>query len=129
MSGSGTRDGYGSPPWDPADPVPDLDDTQAIPGLGTVQGPGEPPGLAGGPFGSAGDADDRRGITDGDTADGGGAQGRANKGSADPSGKHTKHTKNRRSFWRELPVLVVVALVLALLIKSFLIQAFYIPSA
>ncbi|MEU8266212.1 signal peptidase I [Sphaerisporangium sp. NPDC049002] len=32
------------------------------------------------------------------------------------------------SFWRELPVLVVVALVLALIIKSFVIQAFYIPS-
>jgi signal peptidase I len=33
------------------------------------------------------------------------------------------------SFWRELPVLVVIALVLALLIKTFLVQAFYIPSA
>ncbi|WP_061296966.1 signal peptidase I [Herbidospora cretacea] len=32
------------------------------------------------------------------------------------------------SFWRELPVLIVVALVLALLIKSFVVQAFYIPS-
>lgn len=32
------------------------------------------------------------------------------------------------SFWRELPVLVLVAFVLALLIKAFLVQAFYIPS-
>nr|WP_204074199.1 signal peptidase I [Planotetraspora phitsanulokensis] len=32
------------------------------------------------------------------------------------------------SFWRELPVLIVVALLLALLIKSFVVQAFYIPS-
>ncbi|GAA0409598.1 hypothetical protein GCM10009530_72510 [Microbispora corallina] len=32
------------------------------------------------------------------------------------------------SFWRELPVLIVVALALALLIKSFVVQAFYIPS-
>jgi signal peptidase I len=32
------------------------------------------------------------------------------------------------SFWKELPVLVVVALVLALIIKSFVVQAFYIPS-
>jgi signal peptidase I len=31
--------------------------------------------------------------------------------------------------WRELPFLVIVALGLALVIKSFLIQAFYIPSA
>ena len=46
MSGSGARDGFGSPPWDPADPVPDpdLDDTQALPGLGAIGGPGEPPG-------------------------------------------------------------------------------------
>ncbi|HEY6739058.1 MAG TPA: signal peptidase I [Actinopolymorphaceae bacterium] len=33
-----------------------------------------------------------------------------------------------RSFWKELPVLVIVALGLALLIKTFLVQAFYIPS-
>ncbi|MFC1420456.1 signal peptidase I [Streptacidiphilus cavernicola] len=36
--------------------------------------------------------------------------------------------KKPRSFWKELPILVVVALVLALLIKTFLVQAFSIPS-
>jgi signal peptidase I len=35
----------------------------------------------------------------------------------------------KRSFWRELPILVVVAVLLSLLIKTFLAQAFYIPSA
>jgi signal peptidase I len=34
-----------------------------------------------------------------------------------------------RAFWKELPFLVIIALVLALLIKTFLLQAFYIPSA
>jgi signal peptidase I len=34
-----------------------------------------------------------------------------------------------KGFLRELPVLVVVALVLAIVIKTFLVQAFYIPSA
>ena len=34
----------------------------------------------------------------------------------------------RRSFWRELPVLIAVALILALLIKAFVVQAFRIPS-
>jgi signal peptidase I len=34
----------------------------------------------------------------------------------------------RRPFWREFPVLVVAAFALALLIKTFLLQAFYIPS-
>lgn len=37
--------------------------------------------------------------------------------------------RKHRSFWRELPFLVIIALVLALLIKTFLVQAFYIPSA
>jgi signal peptidase I len=36
--------------------------------------------------------------------------------------------KRRSSFWRELPILVVIALVLAFLLKTFLIQAFFIPS-
>jgi signal peptidase I len=52
-----------------------------------------------------------------------------------PTGQHTRigrHVRSQRArkggFWRELPVLLGVALVLALLIKAFLIQAFYIPS-
>ena len=190
MSGSGARDGYGSPPWDPADPVPDVADTQAIPGLGAVPGPSEPPGRAGGAFGSGGGAggafgsgggafgsgggagygapgetpgsswsgagvwqqrgygdprsrrtrtafdatrDDLGAIgPDADTRDGRdgpGAQGRAEKADPGAGGRHSKRGRRRRSFWRELPVLIVVALVLALLIKSFVIQAFYIPSA
>lgn len=36
--------------------------------------------------------------------------------------------KKPRSFWKELPILIGVALVLALLIKTFLVQAFSIPS-
>ncbi|MCX4551823.1 MULTISPECIES: signal peptidase I [unclassified Streptomyces] len=41
----------------------------------------------------------------------------------DPGGK-----SKQRSFWKELPLLVVIALVLALVIKTFLMQAFSIPS-
>src|SRR5579875_89623 len=36
--------------------------------------------------------------------------------------------KSGRSFWKELPVLVVVALALTLIIKTYAIQAFFIPS-
>jgi signal peptidase I len=39
-----------------------------------------------------------------------------------------KPASKKKSFWRELPVLLVVAFVLALLIKTFLVQAFWIPS-
>jgi signal peptidase I len=42
-------------------------------------------------------------------------------------GKDGKHKGG--SFWKELPILIVVALGIALLIKAFLLQAFYIPSA
>ncbi|GHJ36308.1 hypothetical protein Sm713_19170 [Streptomyces sp. TS71-3] len=46
------------------------------------------------------------------------------------SGSHARESNsNQRSFWKELPLLVVIALVLALLIKTFLVQAFSIPSA
>lgn len=46
---------------------------------------------------------------------------------AGPKGK-PKRAKGQRSFWKELPILIVVALVVAVLIKTFLIQAFFIPS-
>ncbi|MEU3953067.1 signal peptidase I, partial [Streptomyces achromogenes] len=36
--------------------------------------------------------------------------------------------RQSRSFWKELPILIGIALVLALLIKTFLVQAFSIPS-
>ena len=37
-------------------------------------------------------------------------------------------TEDSKSFFRELPGLVLLALLLAILIKTFLVQAFYIPS-
>ncbi|GAB2616160.1 hypothetical protein GCM10027168_55800 [Streptomyces capparidis] len=36
--------------------------------------------------------------------------------------------RKQRSFWKELPILIVIALVLALGIKTFFVQAFSIPS-
>jgi len=36
--------------------------------------------------------------------------------------------RSRAAFLRELPVLIVIAFILALLMKTFLVQAFYIPS-
>ncbi len=39
-----------------------------------------------------------------------------------------EQSKARRSFWRELPVLVLIALVVAVIIKTFLVQAFFIES-
>ncbi|MFU8841545.1 MAG: signal peptidase I [Nitriliruptoraceae bacterium] len=36
---------------------------------------------------------------------------------------------SRSSFWRELPVLLLVALVLAFVLRTFVVQVFYIPSS
>ncbi|SEG54621.1 signal peptidase I [Nonomuraea solani] len=49
---------------------------------------------------------------------------------AEETQKPAKGEKKEKkgSFWKELPVLIVVALVLALIIKTFVVQAFYIPS-
>ncbi|HEY1331672.1 MAG TPA: signal peptidase I [Actinomycetota bacterium] len=48
---------------------------------------------------------------------------------ADGAARKTSKAKGALSFAKELPVLLVLAFLLALLIKSFLLQAFYIPSA
>jgi signal peptidase I len=45
-----------------------------------------------------------------------------------PRGNQTRRVRRRRSFWRELPILVAVALLLAVVIKTYAIQAFFIPS-
>jgi signal peptidase I len=142
-------DGFGSPPWGPADPVPELEDTQALPGLGSVPGPGERSGgpRAGQDYGSGrhgrpepsgragkGEAPNGPGP-DGPALNGSGSGGRhAGSGTKRDAAEDEKDPKGgdkgkrRRSFWRELPVLIVIALVLALVIKSFAVQAFYIPS-
>nr|WP_206440071.1 signal peptidase I [Streptomyces scabichelini] len=43
-------------------------------------------------------------------------------------GEDAPQPKKPRSFWKELPLLIGIALILALLIKTFLVQAFSIPS-
>ena len=47
----------------------------------------------------------------------------------DDSAPLSREEKKPHSFWRELPVLIVIAFAIALIIKTFLLQAFYIPSA
>jgi signal peptidase I len=46
----------------------------------------------------------------------------------DPAGSD-KHRLHTRAWWVEFPVLLCLALVLALIIKSFVVQAFFIPSS
>jgi signal peptidase I len=106
MSGSGSREGFGSPPWDPADPVSELEDTRTIPGRANAGRPqqGEP-----GPGTDSGD----------DT----------NGAEQPPPARRARKRPRRRSALVELLVLGVIAVVLALIIKTYAIQAFFIPSA
>lgn len=61
---------------------------------------------------------------------GGEAAGPSEPGGTTAAGEPKRGRKkgSGRSFWKELPILIVVALVVAVLIKTFLIQAFFIPS-
>jgi signal peptidase I len=81
---------------------------------------------------------DQGGGQAGDETDDAGAPGAAASGPPDddtpgspggpaPGGRRAKR-RAKRSFWRELPILVVIALVLAVVIKTFAVQAFWIPS-
>ena len=114
MSGSGSRGGFGSPPWDPADPVPELDDTRTIPGRGNDRQSEQR-----GPGSATPDP-----ANDSDSGDGAG-----DDGQQPPATRRPRKRRRRRSALVELLVLGVIAIVLALIIKTYAIQAFFIPSA
>jgi signal peptidase I len=57
-----------------------------------------------------------------------GPGGPGDPGDGQPSPSSGGSAGKQRSFWKELPLLIGIALVLALLIKTFLVQAFSIPS-
>src|ERR1700730_10609831 len=50
---------------------------------------------------------------------------RSGAGGRGPAGRRKR---KKRSFWREFPILVAIALVLAVVIKTYAVQAFFIPS-
>jgi signal peptidase I len=52
----------------------------------------------------------------------------AEEASADSAAKPDKAKRRKRSFWRDLAVIVVAALVLTILLKAFVVQVFSIPS-
>jgi signal peptidase I len=46
-----------------------------------------------------------------------------------PSGRrHARKGTSRSSFWKELPILLGAAIVVALLVRTFVLQTFYVPS-
>jgi signal peptidase I len=67
--------------------------------------------------------DQGSGADDGPGSTAGGEAGQDTPGAAEPS-----RERKQRSFWKELPILIGIALILALVIKTFFVQAFSIPS-
>jgi signal peptidase I len=51
------------------------------------------------------------------------------RGGPAPAGQQSGKRSKSRSWWVELPILLAFALILALLIKTFVVQAFFIPSS
>ncbi|MFE9690464.1 signal peptidase I [Micromonospora sp. NPDC005806] len=49
-------------------------------------------------------------------------------GTVDPWRRRSRRTRRQMPLWQELPLLLVVAFCLAVLIRTFLLQAFFIPS-
>ncbi|MDT3724729.1 signal peptidase I [Streptomyces sp. DSM 41972] len=98
-------------------------------GARSGQGGEEPRGRSAGP----GDPDAGHAAFSGDDGhaveDGGvNEDGTRTDGQGPDGPEHGRQKKQQRSFWKELPILIGIALVLALLIKTFLVQAFSIPS-
>jgi signal peptidase I len=62
---------------------------------------------------------------DGDSAADAAPDGKTTSGDRKPP---ARRGRRKRSFWREFPILVAVALLLAVVIKTYAIQAFFIPS-
>jgi signal peptidase I len=100
-----------------------------------VPGPGQPAGSAEGAQASGGKAEAQPGgapsAADGPADEGsGGAEASSAESGAGAGARGTagRRRRRKRSFWREFPILVAVALVLAVVIKTYAIQAFFIPS-
>jgi len=100
----------------------------------SVSASAEDEAVAGGKVGSAdtpeaGGSGGSAGFSEGAGGDQGDGPDEPAEGSSDQSEKPERQERKQRSFWKELPLLIGIALVLALLIKTFLVQAFSIPSA
>ncbi|WP_172382137.1 signal peptidase I [Streptomyces sp. MNP-20] len=96
----------------PASPAGGVNAAPDTPAPGNAGAPGEP-GTPGPPPGAAPGAPEQQ-------PGAGGAE--------PPKPPEPAKGKKHKSFWKELPLLIGIALVLALIIKTFLVQAFSIPS-
>ena len=113
--------------------------TPPLPDQGQPVNADDGSGASGSARGDEGKGPAAQGKTDGEasaSAAGASPDGEAASASSEQAGSGTggrrpaagRRPRKKRSFWREFPILVVVALVLAVIIKTYAIQAFFIPS-
>jgi signal peptidase I len=103
-----------------------MNDEQSSPGWTGGSGSPDLDGAAD----QAGSAAEHRGAVDDDVPGGGAsAQPEPAGPQADGAPDAGKARKSGTSAWWELPILIVVALAIALVIKTFVVQPFYIPSS
>ena len=112
--------------------------TPPLPDQGQPVNADDRSGASGSARGEEGKGPAAQGKTDGEasaSAAGASPDGEAASASSEQAGSGTggrrpagRRPRKKRSFWREFPILVVVALLLAVIIKTYAIQAFFIPS-
>ena len=113
--------------------------TPPLPDQGQPVNADDGSGASGSARGEEGKGPAAQGKTDGEasaSAAGASPDGEAGSASSEQAGSGTggrrpaagRRPRKKRSFWREFPILVVVALLLAVIIKTYAIQAFFIPS-
>jgi signal peptidase I len=120
------------------DRVPSADGRAASPGGQTAPADGQvaPGGGEGSPGGPATSAQGPQQAGNGEKPPDAGSPGQGEQGKDAPDddksdqgkAKAKAKRKQRGSFLRELPILVVIALALALIIKTYAFQAYFIPS-
>ncbi len=113
--------------------------TPPLPDQGQPVSADDGSGASGSARGEEGKGPAAQGKADGEasaSAAGASPDGEAGSASSEQAGSGTggrrpaagRRPRKKRSFWREFPILVVVALLLAVIIKTYAIQAFFIPS-
>ena len=113
--------------------------TPPLPDQGQPVNADDGSGASGSARGEEGKGPAAQGKADGEasaSAAGASPDGEAGSASSEQAGSGTggrrpaagRRPRKKRSFWREFPILVVVALLLAVIIKTYAIQAFFIPS-
>jgi len=103
-------------------------DPVASPVPGTVISPAAGPAVVPAPDGDAEGTTGRHRLRAGDSPDAVPAAGHRDRDRTGPRGRKPRTGRRRPAFWKELPLLIVVALFLTFVIQTYLAKVYVIPS-